>query len=207
MRLYRHPFSSCSRRAVLTVVQLGIVDQVQLVLVDLPKGGQRAPEYLQLNPNGRVPVLEDGDFLLWESHAIMQYLADGVPGQSLWPTERRARADVARWMFWNSHHFAPGVSILNFERMVKPLVGGGDPDPKEVARGERLVTQFAGVLDAHLARNEWLAQDRLTLADLAIASELSTSERSKLPVNDLQNLQRWFARVQELDSWRQASAL
>jgi glutathione S-transferase len=206
MRLYHHPFSSCSRRVVLTISQLGISDQVEFALVELPKGEQRSPAHLQLNPNGRVPVLQDGQFVLWESHAIMLYLAESTPEQSLLPLEPRARANVTRWLFWNSHHFAPAVSVLNFERMVKPLVGAGDPDPNEVARGERLLAQFAGVLDAHLAEREWIAEGQLTLADLAVASELWSTQRSQLPVTDLHHLQRWFSRIRELEAWKRLAA-
>lgn len=203
MRLHFHPLSSCSRRAVMTVLELDLSERVERVLVDLPTGAQRAPAHLALNPNGRVPVLEDGDFVLWESHAIMQYLADGTPGQTLLPSDRQGRADVTRWMFWNSHHFAPAVSILNFERMVKAIVGAGEPDPVEVARGERLLTQFAGVLDEHLARSAWIAQGRLTLADLSISAELATMERSKLPLAGFANIQRWFGQIQNLPVWKQ----
>ncbi|MEO7732176.1 MAG: glutathione S-transferase family protein [Kofleriaceae bacterium] len=206
MRLYRHPLSSCSRRAVLTVLELGIADRVELVTVDLAKGAQKDPAYLKLNPNGRVPTLDDDGFVLWESHAIMQYLADGTPGQTLYPTERRARADVTRWMFWNAHHFSSGIAVLNRERMVKKLLGHGDPDPVEVARGDALVRQFGGVLDAHLADHEWISGGRLSLADLSIAAELATMERAQLPVGEFANLTSWLARITGRDSWSKAGA-
>ena len=80
MRLYQHPMSANSRAATLAALQLKA--PVELVFVDLAKGEQRLPAYLKLNPNHRVPVLEDGDFHLWESRAIMQYLADKTPGQT-----------------------------------------------------------------------------------------------------------------------------
>ena len=206
MVLYRHPVSSCSRRAVLTILELGIEDRIGLVTVDLANGAQRAPEYLELNPNGRVPVLDDDGFVLWESHAIMQYLADGTPGQTLFPAERRARADVARWMFWNAHHFSSGVGVLNRERWVKKIVGLGEPDPVEVARGEALVTQFGAVLDAHLAGKDWLVGGRVTLADLSIAAELSTMKFAQLPLDDFKNVLVWFERVSSRPSWAKASA-
>ena len=70
MRLYQHPMSANARAAIMTVYQLNA--PVELVYVDLQKGEQNLPAYLKLNPNHRVPVLEDGDFYLWESRAIMQ---------------------------------------------------------------------------------------------------------------------------------------
>jgi glutathione S-transferase len=203
MRLYHHPFSSNARRAVMTALHLGT--KVDLVPVDLVKGDQRKPEYLKLNPNGRVPVLEDDGFVLWESHAIMQYLADKTAGQTVYPQEARARADVNRWLFWNAQHLAPAVGVLNWEHVVKRFVGGGEPDPAEVARGERLVAQCAGVLDAHLAGKLWIAQDRLTLADLAVSTPLMSTASAKLPLADLPRLQAWFSRMQELDVWKKTS--
>jgi glutathione S-transferase len=204
MNLYQHPFSSCSRRAVLAVLELGLASKVELVTIDLAKGAQRAPSYLKLNPNGRVPVLEDDGFVLWESNAILQYLAEKTPGQKLLPLDPRGRADVTRWMFWNASHFSPAIAILNREHMVKKLIGLGDADPKEVARGEGLVRQFGGVLDGHLAGREWIVGDGLTLADLSIAADLISMERAKLPLADFPNLQAWFARIKARDSWRQA---
>ncbi len=203
MRLYHHPMSANARRAVMTAVQLGT--DVDLVVVDLAKGEQRAPEYLKKNPNGKVPLLDDDGFLLWESHAIMQYLADKTPGQTLYPTEVRPRADVNRWLFWSAHHFMPSISILNWENFVKPLLGQGAADPAMVARGELLVKENAAVLDAHLAGKKWVAQDRLTLADLALASPLLSIAPAKLPVNGFAHLMTWFRRVEELPAWKQTS--
>ncbi len=74
MRLYYHPLSSNSRRVVMTAIHL--VVKLEMIVVDLLKGEHRKLEYLRLNPNGKVPLLDDDGFHLWESHAIMQYLAD-----------------------------------------------------------------------------------------------------------------------------------
>lgn len=210
MRLHHHPVSSNARRAVMTALHLGLVrdeesgvgPRVELSLVDLAKGEQRTPAYLKLNPNGRVPTLEDGSFVLTESHAIMQYLAELTPGQTLYPSETRARANVNRWLFWNAHHWQPAVSVLGWERVVKKILGRGEPDPKEVARGEMLITQCAVVLDAHLTGREWIAEDRLTLADLAIATPLANLVPAKLPMEPYTNVHAWLARVQELPAWK-----
>ena len=203
MRLYYNPRSSNSRRAVMTALHLNA--PVERVLVDLVKSEQRQPPFLKLNPAGRVPVLEDDGFVLPESHAIMLYLTDKTPGQSLYPADSRARAEVNRWLFWCSHHFMPAISVLNWENMVKGLVGLGAPDPGELKRGERLVTETASLLDAHLANREWVAGPGLTLADFSIAAPLMSTVPAKLPVTHYANLQAWFARVQALDAWKKTS--
>jgi glutathione S-transferase len=203
MRLYHHPYSFNARRAVMAALHLG--SPVELVFVDLAKGEQRQPQFLKLNPNHRVPVLEDDGFLLWESHAIMQYLADKTPRQTVYPAETRARADVNRWLFWCSQHLSPAIAILNWEHVVKGILGLGGADPAEVRRGEQLVREFAGVLDAHLAGREWICGDGLSLADIAIAAPFAATVPAKLPVGDLGNLARWFAQVQTVEAWKKTA--
>lgn len=203
MQLYYHPFSSNSRRVLLTAIELDM--KLELVVVDLLNGQQRDAQYLRLNPNGKVPLLDDDGFHLWESHAIMQYLADKSPGQTLYPLDARARADVNRWLFWSAYHFTPAVGFISRERVAKRMVGGsGGPDPVEIARGETLLTAAARVLDDHLAGNEWIAQGRLTLADLAVAAPLMHTAAAQLPVLEFENLQGWFARVAALEAWKRS---
>lgn len=201
MQLYFHPLSSNSRRVTMTAQQLGL--ELDLIVIDLLMGQHRDPEFLKFNPNGRVPLLQDDGFYLWESHAIMQYLADRCPGQVLYPTEARARADVNRWLFWSAYHFTPAVGFISRERVSKKMVGGsGDPDPVEIQRGEALLTAAAEMLDHHLSGRRWIAQDKLTLADLAISAPLMHTAAAQLPVLEYADLQRWFERIQSLDAWR-----
>lgn len=88
---------------------------------------------------------------------------------------------------------------------MKGLLGLGAPDAAELKRGEALVAQCARVLDAHLAGKEWMAQGKLTLADIALATPLMSTVPAKLPVTDYANLQAWFGRVQQLDAWKRTS--
>jgi glutathione S-transferase len=203
MRLYYHPLSSNSRRVLLTAYHLGL--DLEMVAVDLSSGEHRTPEVLRLNPNGRVPILVDGGLHLWESHAIMQYLADKSPGQDIYPKNVSARADVNRWLFWSASHFAAAAGFIIRERVSKRILGGGAPDPGEIARGEALLAAVAPVLDRHLAAKQWIAQDRLTLADFAIAAPLMHISAAQLPVAEFENLQAWFGRVRSLDAWTKSS--
>ena len=175
---------------------------LELVEVDLSGGEHKTSAYLRLNPNGRIPLLVDGDLLLWESHAIMQYLADRTPGQDIYPLDVAARADVNRWLFWSASHFAPAAALLIRERVSKKVIAGaGAPDPQEIARGEAQLPPVARLLDDHLAGRTWIAQDRLTLADLAVAAPLIHMAAAQLPLSDFTNLLNWFGRVRSLDAW------
>jgi len=200
MRLYQHPMSANARAATMAALQLKA--PVELVFVDLQKGDQHLPEFLNMNPNHRVPVLEDGDFHLWESRAIMQYLADKTPGQTLYPTDLQARADVNRWLFWTAQHFAPAIGVFFWENVVKGMIGRGAPDPVELQRGDRLFNEFAAVLDNHLTDRKWVCGSGLTLADLSIAAAYGCAAPGKAPVAWYANIQKWFMRVQRLEVWQ-----
>jgi glutathione S-transferase len=175
---------------------------LELVEIDLARGEQRKPSFLEINPNGKLPVLVDGDFVLSESNAIMAYLADKTPGQKLYPTELHARADVNKWLFWGSSHWSPAISTLTFERMIKKVLGKGEPDPSLVAHGEAMFAQWAKVLDAHLGQREWISGPALSLADIAIASSLMVAGPAQLSLGAYPNVVQWFGRVQDLDAWR-----
>ena len=129
MKLYFHPMSGSSRRVLLVATHLEV--PLERIVVELTKGEHRAAPHVSRNPNGRVPVLDDDGFVLWESRAIMQYLAEKTPGQSVFPTDPRGRADVNRWLFWCATHMAPANTILVFENFVKSLSGRA-PDRKSV---------------------------------------------------------------------------
>lgn len=110
-------------------------------------GAQRKPDYLRINPNGLTPTLVDGDFVLWESNAIMQYLAAQKPGNDLWPEDDEKRADITRWQCWDLAHWAPACATQLYEKIVKEVLGLGEPDMKEVKKGEEKFHCFAAVLD------------------------------------------------------------
>ena len=101
-----------------------------LHVLDLIKGDQKSPEYAALNPNMKMPTLCDGDYVLWESNAILQYLAAKRPESRLLPVDEKARLDVTRWQFWDLAHWDPACTVFIFENLVKPVVlKSGEPDP------------------------------------------------------------------------------
>lgn len=200
MRLYHHPISSNARRALMTAIHLNL--PIELAALSLMDDRDRR-RLGRLNPNHKLPVLVDGDFMLWESCAIMQYLAEQAPGQTLYPQAAQARADVNRWMFWGVQHFAPAVSVLAWENVWKAMTGAGPADAREVARGTQELTRFATVLDAHLAGRDWLVGDGLTLADFTLAAPLMYRDKAQLPLAPYANIAAWHGRVRELQAWRE----
>ena len=199
MRLYYSPQSSNSRRALLVARHLGA--PIELVVIDLRNPADRA-RLVALNPNSKIPVLEHGDFVLWESRAIMQYLADQVPGQTIYPADLRQRADVNRWLFWCAHHWAPAIGIFTWEHVIKPYLKLGDPDPQAIERGKREFGTVARVLDGHLAGRDWLAGSGLSIVDFGLATPLMRAVEAQVPVAEHANIAAWLARVQGFEAWK-----
>jgi len=198
VKLYCADLSSSSRRVTLVVSHLGI--ELERVPVDLSKD---RTELVALNPNSKIPVLVDGDFVLWESHAIAEYLCERTPGQTLLPSEPRARADVQRWLFWSSAHLSVSLGVLAFEKMWKKYLGGGEPDPARVAEHERNFHTLAKLVDGHLANRTWMSGKAVTLADYSIASTLMYKDKLALALEPYASLRGWLARVHDLPAWKQ----
>jgi glutathione S-transferase len=200
MKLYGFPPSPNTWKVRAAAAHLGI--PLELELVDLAKGQQRTPEYLALNPTGRTPLLVDGDLVLWESNAIMQYIA-GRSANELWPTDARKRADIVRWQSWQLAHWgAEACGPLLFQRAVKRALNIGPPDAAIVAKATECFNRDAAVLDAHLSARPYLAGDGLTLADFSVAAPLFLAEPAELPLAPYQHVRDWFGRVSALPAWR-----
>ena len=121
MKLYDFPSSPHCLKVRAVAYELGV--RLELTTVNVFRRETEAPLFRALNPNGLVPVLVDGDFVLWESNAIITYLATTHPTPSLLPTDARGRADVDRWLHWQSAHLAPLLSRMAFELFVRPVTG------------------------------------------------------------------------------------
>jgi glutathione S-transferase len=171
MKLYGFPPSPNTRKVQAVAAHLDI--PLEFEFVDLPKGATRRAEFLLLNPTGRTPVLVDGEFTLWESNAIMQYLAS-QKSNTLWPEDARTRADIARWQFWQ-------VALK---------------------QAEEAFHREAPVLDGHLANRHYLVGDTVTLADFAVGSYLHYAVPAQFPLERYRNIRAWYERLEALPAWR-----
>ncbi len=201
LKLHVFPLSPRAFKVLSAANQLGL--DYEFCFCDLTKGANKEAAYTAINPNQKMPALEDDGFTLWESNAIIQYLADKKPGV-LAPTDARGRADMARWMFWESTTWDPACAILAFERLVKGAFGLGPPDAAEVAKGLAKFHVAARVLNDHLAGRAFVLGDKPSLADFSIGAALTIAEQAQLPLADYPEIERWAARMAELPGWRAA---
>lgn len=172
---------------------------VEFVRVNLAQGEHRRPEFLAINPNGRVPVLQDGDWALWEANAIMCHLSD-LAHSDLWPHDE-SQVEVMRWLSWDTHHFTRPAGTLWFEHTVKSAIGMGPPDPALVAAATTEFHAAAALLDRHLDGRSHVVGDRLSIADFALASALPDAQASRIPLEAYPNIRRWHDGLLELEAW------
>jgi len=202
VKLYAFPTSPSCLKVRAVAYELGV--ELDVLELDGFRAAHRAPWLRELNPNGLVPVLVDGDLVLWESNAIITYLASlhGVP--ALVTTEPRRRADIDRWLHWESAHLGRTLAALTFERFVRPLTRG-TVDP---AADTGAAAQFAAhcrVLDASLQARSYVACT-LSVADFALACVLATAGLVGLDVEAFPRARAWLERMLQRDSMRRALA-
>jgi glutathione S-transferase len=205
MRLYLFPPST----RVLAIVALKnhLALDCELNPIDLGRGDQLTPEYLALNPNRKMPTLKDGEFVLWESNAILFYMAAKRPESGLWPADLRGQADVLRWLAWQSAHLdAESYGMVAFEKGSKAVLGLGAPDPAFIARGEQNFVRFAAVLDDHMKGRGWLVGERPTIADFSIGAVVPSAAHLGLPLARFSEIGRWYKGLSALPGWRDAVA-
>jgi glutathione S-transferase len=202
MKLYYFPPSPNTRKTHAVAIHLNL--PIDLRLVNIPQGESHSPEFLKLNPTGRTPVLQDGETILWESTAIMQYLASQIPN-SLWPEDRVIRADIMRWQSWQLAHWHQACQPLQYENFIKPVFNLGEPDPQVVELATKKFHQEAIVLNTHLSKQEFLVNHTLTLADFSVASDLTYAVPGKFPLEEYPYIRAWYSRIEQLPAWQETA--
>jgi len=200
MKLYHHPASPNSR-----VVRLAarlLQQPLEEVQLDALKGEHQQPAYLAVNPNGLWPTLVDGDFVLWETVAILHYLCERSPQCTLLPGAAMSRAEVIRWQAWHLAHWAPTLKVFIFENVFRAVRGMGETDAEAVARNVPTFHRLARILEQRLSQSPWLAGPSMTLADLSVASYLMYADVARMPLADYGAIRRWFDRIASLPEWR-----
>jgi glutathione S-transferase len=166
-------------------------------------GGNKTAEYLALNPNGLVPTIDEDGFILWESNAIVRYLAAKHAMGTLCPADPRRRADADRWMDWQQTVAAPPMGVL-FRALLR-----SPPDtiePSEIDAARRRAIAALVILDAQLARTRYVAGSALTMGDIALG--FVPHRWLKMPVerSALPNLERWYRELCERPAYRDTVA-
>lgn len=163
-------------------------------------GVNDTPEYKAMNPNGLVPTIDDEGFILWESHAIVRYLARKHATGSVWPADARKAADADRWMEWYSTTLWLNVRPI-FHNLVRT-----PPEKRNLAEVEdhrkKLAANF-GIVEKQLSGTDYLAGSAFTMADIPMAVAAYRWFNLPLERPPMPNVERWYRRICERPAFRQ----
>ena len=153
-------------------------------------GETQQPDFLNINPNGKIPVLMDGDLVVTESMAINLYLAQKY--NRLWPNDLTSQTKITEWSFWGITEIEPPIINLLREYMLNP---GGQPRQDLIDDATKELGRFLKVLDDHLQGRTYLVGDSFTIGDLNVASILSFCQLFPFSFEPHANVQRWLDSV------------
>jgi len=181
-------------------------DELGLAYERLDVGGKfgrnDTPEYLAMNPNGLVPVLDDDGFVLWESNAIVRYLCARERNTMLWPEDPRRRADADRWMDWQATTFTPATRDAFWQLLRVP-----EPQRDHAAiEASRVKSEKgAAILEAHLAGREYVCGESFCAADIVVGAAAHRWLNMPLPRSARPNMERWYALLKSRPASRQVT--
>jgi glutathione S-transferase len=174
----------------------------ELVELDIKRGATRTPEFLALNPNGRIPLLEiPGQGCLAESHAIISYLADG---SMLVPEPAIERARMWQWMCFEQYNLEPNVGTARY--WLRSLGKSEDELGERLAEKRRNGHAALGVLERGLVDHDFLVADRLTLADIALYAYAHVAPEAGFDLEMYPHVRAWCTRLAQLPRWAPITA-
>ena len=200
MKLYHFP-SPNPQKVTFALLELGL--DCEKIPVDLSKQEQRQPEFLAINPAGRVPVLVDGDVTLRESHAILAYL--GETTGRLWPATAAARAEALQSLFFLSQHIVPHAAEVALRIRAKVL--GIPVDEATVARGEKAMPTPIRVVEGELAKNRWMLGADFSLADCAYCPILNVIEKARFSFAEFPRVSAYLDALRARPAWKDTPKL
>jgi len=192
MKLYDAPVSGNCHKVRLMLAILGL--DYEKVLVRLPEGEQKSPEHLARHPLGKVPALEDDGTVIWDSQAILVYLARKYDSGGPWlPADPDGEARVMQWLSFSANEIGNGAQLA---RALVKFNREGD-----LATMQQRSTDALAIMEKHLADRDWLAADGPTIADIACYPYTALVWEGDVPLDPYPAVRAWIARVEALPKY------
>ena len=187
LKIYGSELSAPANKVRFTANAIGL--EHEFIKVNLREGEHKKPEFLKLNPVGKIPVIDDDGFVLFESNAIIRYFAD-KNNSPLYPKEVKQRAIVDEWIEFSSHHVGLAVSKVTYNRVFAPRMKM-DVDERSLQDGLSFLDRFLPIVDNQLGKNQYLAGDKFSLADINLLAVLDPAEVSNIDLSKYKNIIKW----------------
>ncbi|MFZ1741776.1 MAG: glutathione S-transferase family protein [Pontixanthobacter sp.] len=192
LTLHEDPRSGNCYKIKLTAALLGL--DLSIKQYDILKGETRTPEFMEnVNPQGRIPVLQIGNRFLPESNAACWYLASG---SHLIPQDRFEQAEMLRWMFFEQYSHEPNVATLRFWFQFVGETNLSDQQRAQITAKRIAGTDALQLMNTHLAAREWMTGNQLSLADIVLYAYTHVAEGGGFALQDMPNILRWIERLE-----------
>jgi glutathione S-transferase len=190
IKLYDHPLSGNCYKVRLTLSQLGV--EYERINLDIFNGEQNRPEFTALNPNRKIPVLVDGDFVIWESNAILLYLGRRLSPNRLYSEDPKTFGLITQWLFFGKTTIDPTLARARF---MTRFVSAEKRDEKELASLREGGKAALGILNDRLRKGDFLAGS-YSLADIGCYAYVSTAEEGGISLSPFPAVVDWCDRIQ-----------
>jgi len=187
LTIYGFDFSSPANKVRFAANAMGLAYEYKRV--NLFTGEQKTPEFLKLNPIGRVPAIDDNGFKMFESAAIIKYLAD-KNNSPLYPKDVQKRAIVDQWIDFANVHVATALARVTFNRAMYKLLSV-EKDERSLADGIKFLGNFLPLVEKQLKENKFLAGNEMTLADINLLAVLDPVELSQVDLSAYPSIVAW----------------
>jgi glutathione S-transferase len=202
MKVYGHPWSINTRKVLATIAEKG--EEAELVLVDLPRGGQHAPEHIARHPFAKAPVIEDDGLMIYESAAIMRYVDRKYNLAPLVPQTPRNAALMDQWVGVGQTYFGEPAHALLVEAIFKRARKLGEPDLTRIKHLQSELKKPLDVMDSWLGWRPYLSGDDFSLADLTFMPFFEYMSRLSAAcdlIASRQNVANWWQTVSKRSTW------
>ncbi len=204
MKLYAHPMSTCSRKVLTVLAEKNV--EAEMVVIDLMKGAQKHESFLETQPFGVVPAIDDDGFKLYESRAIMRYLDETLPGIALTPKDAKGKARMEQFISIEHSYFSSHAMKIVGQKLMNPMRGQAT-DESIVEAARKALTTSLDVAEKEVAAHGFMGTTQFSLADIdwmpyveylfaAGSGDLFTSR---------EHLGAWWKKVSERPSWKKAT--
>ena len=187
LTIYGFDFSSPANKVRFAANAMGL--QYEYKQVNLMAGEQKSPEFLKLNPTGRVPAIDDNGFRVFESAVIIKYLAD-KNNSSLYPKDLQKRTIVDQWIDFANLHVATALARITFNRVMYKFLNV-EKDERSLGDGIKFLGQFLPVIEKQLKENKYLAGNDMSLADINLLAVLDPVELSSVDLSAYPSIINW----------------
>ena len=187
VKIYGADLSSPSNKVRMVANALGI--EYQYIRISIKDGENRTEEYLKKHPAGKVPVIDDDEFILFESDAIIRYLASKSKS-ALYPSEQKQQALINQWLDFASIHIGGAMGRVVFNRVFASFAGV-PVDERSMKDGMKFLNRFLPVVDRQLAKTAYLAGEQFSLADIGLLATIDPAEVAEVDLIRYEYLVKW----------------